>query len=357
MKVRDMSLGYFMNQFRKRFFLLIPAICMVLFYCTACAYSDYVPASESQPYSKVENAYADKMEIDHNDSNIYKRTVVGTLKYIDDGDKAGLKKMLCKGLLDMKDTDAEIDALMDGFKGDIKDTTYISGDLGARTTAQWSKTEAVACYESDFYVYTDKETYYFKLDMCSVNDRESDGKDSVGVTRLQVMTLDKKYGMKVESGYKDGSTEYTDKYIYGDGTTKDAKTKIVGVSPCNIFSDYGSSDGYEVLNTSKGWDNNDVWKPTGTKDSISMEDLKKIDYTDEKAVREVFNSMEQYATTEDDTHCRLYNLKDSDKKVHVYSDNYGDGDEGYRVKFVQIIDISELYEEQDREYIYNYKDK
>ena len=201
MKVRDMSLGYFMNQFRKRYFLLIPAICMVLFFCTACAYSDYVPASESQPYSKVENAYADKMEIDHNDSNIYKRTVVGTLKYIDDGNKAGLKKMLCKGLLDMKDTDAEIDALLDGFKGDIKDTTYISGDLGARTTAQWSKTEAVACYESDFYVYTDKETYYVKLDMCSVNDRESDGKDSVGVTRLQVMTLDKKYGMKVESGY------------------------------------------------------------------------------------------------------------------------------------------------------------
>ena len=88
-----------------------------------------------------------------------------------------------------------------------------------------------------------------------------------------------------------------------------------------------------------------------------MEDLKKIDYTDEAAVREVFNSTEQYATSEAGNHCRLYNLTDSDKKVHVYSDNFHDGDDSYRVKFVQIIDISELYEKQDREYIYNYKDK
>ena len=81
--------------------------------------------------------------------------MAGTLKYIDDGDKAGLKKMLCNGLLDMDDTDVGIDALLDGFKGDITDTTYISGDLEAKKTAQWSKTEAVACYESEFYVYTD----------------------------------------------------------------------------------------------------------------------------------------------------------------------------------------------------------
>ena len=89
----------------------------------------------------------------------------------------------------------------------------------------------------------------------------------------------------------------------------------------------------------------------------ALEDLKKIDYTDEAEVRNVFNSMEQYATSEEDTHCRLYNLTDSDKKVHVYSDNYYDGDDSYRVKFVQIIDISELFDKQDREYVYNYKEE
>jgi hypothetical protein len=67
--------------------------------------------------------------------------------------------------------------------------------------------------------------------------------------------------------------------------------------------------------------------------------------------------LEQYAISKDDTRCRLYNLSDSDNKVHVYSDNFSDGDEGYRVKYVQIIDISELYGKQDREYVYNYKDK
>lgn len=336
---------------------LLILIISVLF-LTGCSLSDVVPEPESQPYSMIEKPYKDRTEIDHHSENIYKRTVAGTLKYIDDGDKAGLKKMLCKGLLDMDDTDTEIDALLDGFKGDITDTTYITGDLGARKTAQWSKTEAVACYESEVYVYTDKETYYVKLDMCSVNDRESDGKDSVGVTRLHVTTLDKRYGMKVESGFEDGgATEFIDKYTFGDGATKDVNTKIVGVNKCSILSEYGNSNGYEVLNTSKVWSDNDVWKLTGTTDSISLEDLKKIDYTDEVAVREVFNNTEQYATSEENTHCRLYNLTDSDKKVHVYSDNFHDGDDSYRVKFVQIIDISELYEKQDREYVYNYKDK
>ena len=199
--------------------LLILIISVI--FLTGCSLSDVVPEPESQPYSMIEKPYKDRTEIDHHSENIYKRTVAGTLKYIDDGDKAGLKKMLCKGLLDMDDIDTEIDALLDGFKGDITDTTYITGDLGARTTAQWSKTEAVACYESEVYVYTDKETYYVKLDMCSVNDRESDGKDSVGVTRLHVTTLDKRYGMKVESGFEEGgSKEYQDKYTFGDGVTR-----------------------------------------------------------------------------------------------------------------------------------------
>ncbi len=346
-----------MIQYRKQTIIFIITICIDLFLFTGCSLSDVVPEPESQPYSMIDKPYTDKTEIDHHSENIYKRTVAGTLKYIDNGDKAGLKKMLCKGLLDMKDTDAEIDALLDGFKGDITDTTYISGDLEARKTAQWSKTEAVECYESEFYVYTDKETYYVKLDMCSVNDREADGKDSVGVTRLHVITLDKRYGMKVDSGFEEGgSKEYQDKYTFGDGVTRDINTKIVGVSQCSILSEYGNSNGYQVLNTSTVWSDNDVWKLTGTTDSIRLEDLKKIDYTDEAAVRKVFNNMEPYATSEGDTHCRLYNLADSDKKVHVYSDNFSDGDDSYRVKFVQIIDISELYGKQDREYVYNYKD-
>lgn len=328
-----------MYYMRKR--LVLTIFCIVLLMCTGCSVSDIVPEPESQTYSKIEKPYTNKAEINNKSENVYKRTVAGTLKYIDDGDKAGLKKMLCKGLLDMKDTDAEIDALLEGFKGDIKDTTYISGDLGARTNAQWSKTEEVACYESEFYVYTDKETYYVKLDMCAVNDRDADGKDSVGVTRLHVMTLDKKY--EADATPNDAA--------------KDIETKTVGASQCSILSEYGNSDGYQALNTSTEWSDNDVWKLTGTKDSISLEDLKKIDYKDEKAVRKVFNGMEQYAITESDAHCRLYNLSDSDKKVHVYSDNYGDGDDSYRVKFVQIIDISEPYGKQDRESIFNYKDK
>ena len=80
-------------------------------FLTGCSLSDLVPEPRSQPYSKIENPYTDKAEIDHHSENIYKRTVAGTLKYIDDGDKAGLKKMLCKGLLDMDDIDTALDKL------------------------------------------------------------------------------------------------------------------------------------------------------------------------------------------------------------------------------------------------------
>ena len=244
---------------------IVLTLCILVFMCTGCSVSDIVPEPESQTYSKIEKPYTDK---------------------------AGLKKMLCKGLNDMKDKDVEIDALLDGFKGDITDTTYISGDLGDRTYAQWSKDEPVACYESEFYVYTDKETYFVELDMCAVNDKDVDGKDPVGVTKLYVMTLDKKY----------------DADATPNDASKDVETKTVGTSQCSILSEYGDSEGYQVLNTSTEWSDNDVWKLTGTKDSISSEDLKKIDYSDENAVRKVFNGMELYAITESDSHCRLYNL-------------------------------------------------
>ncbi|MBO4578936.1 MAG: DUF5104 domain-containing protein [Clostridiales bacterium] len=347
--------GDLMTRYGKQIVVAIIAVMVLL---TGCSLSDLVPDAGSRPFSKIDKPYKDKKDIDNKSENVYMRTAAGTLEYIAAGDKAGLKKMLCKGLLDMKDTEDAVDDLLEGFKGDIKDTTYISADLGARKTAQWSKTEAVAVYESEFYVYTDKETYYLGLDVCAVNDRDSDGKDSVGVTRLHLMTLDKRYGLKLESGFKDdGPSEYTDRYTFGDGSGKDVECVIVGVSQCSIMSEFGRSDGFQVLNTGKVWSDNDVWKITGTSDSISKEDLKDLDYSDEKEVREFFNSYEQYALTEDDAHCRLYNLAGSDKKIHVYSDNYDDGDDGYKVKYVQIIDLSELYDKQNRESIYNYKDK
>ncbi len=125
--------------------------------CTGCSVSDIVPEPESQTYSKIEKPYTDKAEIDHHQENIYKRTVAGTLRYIDNGDKAGLKKMLCKGLNDMKDTDVEIDALLDGFKGDITDTTYISGDLGVGFSLQIIDISELYGKQDREYIYNYKK--------------------------------------------------------------------------------------------------------------------------------------------------------------------------------------------------------
>ena len=58
------------------------------------------------------------VEYKYNDQ-FYADTVDQLLTYIDDGDKDGVKSLLCNGLKNSDGIDADIQALIDGFEGDI----------------------------------------------------------------------------------------------------------------------------------------------------------------------------------------------------------------------------------------------
>ena len=62
------------------------------------------------------------VEYKYNDQ-FYADTVDQLLTYIDDGDKDGVKSLLCNGLKNSDGIDADIQALIDGFEGDIIRTT------------------------------------------------------------------------------------------------------------------------------------------------------------------------------------------------------------------------------------------
>lgn len=56
------------------------------------------------------------VEYKYNDQ-FYADTVDQLLTYIDDGDKDGVKSLLCNGLKNSDGIDADIQALIDGFEG------------------------------------------------------------------------------------------------------------------------------------------------------------------------------------------------------------------------------------------------
>ena len=67
------------------------------------------------------------VEYKYNDQ-FYADTVDQLLTYIDDGDKDGVKSLLCNGLKNSDGIDADIQALIDGFEGDIIRTTEYEKD-------------------------------------------------------------------------------------------------------------------------------------------------------------------------------------------------------------------------------------
>lgn len=323
---------------------------------TACSLKNLVPEdARSQPYSEVEEPWTSKDDINYNDPNVYKKYAAGFVKLLDERDEEGIKKMFSKGLLLMEDTEEELDSLLKNFKGNVKDTTYLSGSLGARGYAQWSKTEPIACYDSRFFIYTDEETYYVDFGMCAVDESSPDGRDSVGITFLYVMTLDKACNMKRDVKDKtEDSKEYLNVLTFSDGTTKEVKCKTVGTSNCCIDTEFGSGEGYTVLNLTDVWSKNEVFRLTGTKDDISLDKIKKLDYTDGKAAAEFFLAHEEYVEPNDRRH--VYNITGSDKKVMVVIGE--DDDTGEKmVTYVRIVDIMKLYSVQDKVIIYGEKKK
>lgn len=313
----------------------------------------------TQTYSAIkDDAYKSKSDIDKDDEGIYMKTVAGVIKYLDKGDADGLSKLCCDGLLDMDGTDDELEAMADGFEGKVTDTTPIGTDLGSRGFAQWSGSEPVACYDGWCYIYTDEQTYYLRISMCSVNKKDDDGDDSVGVCMIELMTIDMKYDLE-RTGVpeEEDVPEYVATYVFGDGSSEDVPFRLVGMNYCGIVSAFGDCEGYTIIDTAIGYSYN-VYKLTGTDEEIDLDDVKDLDMDDPEEMYEFFAEYEQYAVEENDGYNYFYNIEGKDDEkllVWVYG-THGDDDVPY-VAGIQVMDITKPYNDQKREEIYNSKNK
>ena len=96
------------------------------------------------------------VEYKYNDQ-FYADTVDQLLTYIDDGDKDGVKSLLCNGLKNSDGIDADIQALIDGFEGDIiRMTEYEKDTVNASSSG---KNYTSAFLSRSFYIITDKQKY------------------------------------------------------------------------------------------------------------------------------------------------------------------------------------------------------
>lgn len=294
---------------------IITVICLAGLF-TSCSIVKTEPTFKK--YSEIRDiAYTDKSEIDPavtGNHGVFQKTVAGVVKALDERDAKALKKLCCNFLLDMEETDELIDEMLDGFEGDVIDTSPIDGDFKARETALFSEDEPSAYYGDTVYIYTDKQIYYMLIDMYSVHENVPDGEDFIGVTSIRLLTLDKFYGLKRLADPIEGENNgYIDHYTFADGNEMDV-TMLRG---CFIASAYGDSSDYIV----GGFEKNNsqfVFELTGSEDEISMKDLKKIDFTDKDELEEKLFSLEPYAKTDDGTGALIFALEDSDEYIYTY---------------------------------------
>ena len=316
---------------------------------TACSGFEF---STFKYYSEVrKDAYSDRGDIDPEDHGIYIKTVAGFLNCLDDRDEDGIEDFCCERLLDMEGTDELIDALVDGFEGDIIDTSPLATDLAARKYGQWSADEPVAFYDSDLIVYTDEQTYWMSISLYSVCDNTPDGDEFVGINRIRMMTLDRRYGMEILDPEEDGEI-VIDRYSFRDGTIGE----MLLDESCGILVSYGDSSDYIAVNTAKGSSFN-VFMLTGSDDGIRRSVIDRIDFTDEEEAYETITSYEPYAMGEPSSvsnvisHYWLYSIEGSDEKLLVHFS--GSDEDDIRISYVRILDITKLVTEQREQIVYD----
>ncbi len=330
----------------------LASLCIVftmLVNLSACSFSKF---DTFRLYSEVKKeAYSGKKDIKPKEKGVYMKTVAGFLNCLDERDQKGVEGFCSKKLLSMDGSREKIEGLVDSFEGDIIDTTPLATDISARKFEQWSKTEPVVYFDDDFIIYTDEETYWVSFSFYSICKSEPDGDDLVGINRLRVLTLDRRFEMQRDAEDL-GEDHFIDKYSFRDGTT--AEMELQG--NCGILISLGDSSDYIAVNTAKGSSYN-VFMLTGCEDEISEKELKAIDYTDEEETYETFMSYEPYAKGEESStpniisHTWLYSIKGSDDKLYVHF--LGNEEEGVRVTYVRRMDITKLLTKQNAKILYD----
>jgi hypothetical protein len=105
-----------------------------------------------------------------NNNQFYADTVSRLLSCIDNGDKDGVKKLLCNALKCSEDIDEQIDNLVDGFSGDITDVTEYEKNVVAGSTS-YGVDYTSTFLDNQFYIFTDKQIYCASVSICPLDEK------------------------------------------------------------------------------------------------------------------------------------------------------------------------------------------
>lgn len=185
---------------------------------------------------KKESRVINGVEYKYNDQ-FYADTVDQLLTYIDGGDKDGVKSLLCNGLKNSDNIDADIQALIDGFEGDIIRTTEYEKDTVSASSS--GKNYTSAFLSRSFYIITDKQKYGIYIAVCPIDEKHDDGEDLVGVYNISINTLD---------------------YECGDIERNTVNTIEIADHNCCVASGYGDSSNYLVAQTGNKYEVVDIYR-------------------------------------------------------------------------------------------------
>ena len=302
-------------------------------------------------YSEIkDDAITDKDDIEYRDKGVFMKTCAGFVNALDDRDARGIEKLCSDKLLSMDGTEDMIEEMIDGFEGDVIDTSVLPTDLSANTYSQWSKTDPIDYFDADFFIYTDEQTYWVTLSLYSIIGDD----DLIGLNRIRILTIDKRFNMEVTvpEGLEEG--EGVNLYLFEDGTT----AEMVYEDSCGMLVCYGDSSDFIAVNIGVGTAY-EVFRLTGGGDEIDRDDIDDVDWKDEEEALEFLEDYEPYAVGRDSavegyySQARFYLIDGADEMLYVNIN--GDG-VPEKVIFAEIFDPTETFSKDKAEVLHSSKD-
>lgn len=224
---------------------------------------------------------------------------------IDDGDKDGVKALLCSALKNDENIDEYVDTLVDGFEGDIVSTTLYK--RFQTPNSSYGEGYNSAFMNTEFYITTDETVYKVYIALCPIDEKHDDGEDIVGIYEIQIETLD---------------------YASEDRERPEFDIVEVAEHVCYVKGFYGESSGYLPVQSGMNQDFIILYRILpDSGEGGSYEDILNWTSRDAEAFKEAFgepyaecvrNDMTSYGTDG-----YLYKLTDSEKyaAVTVYKDS------------------------------------
>ncbi len=269
----------------------------------------------------------------HYNNQFYADTVTQLLTCIDEGDKEGVRTLLCSALKNNESIDENIEGLVDGFEGDIIRVT----EYGQNSTSSGSygNDYTSAFLSKEFYITTDKQVYNAYVAICPLDEKHEDGEDVVGVYVIHIETLD---------------------YDSGDREIPDFDSIEVAEQDCYVQAFYGESKDYLPVQSAMNKDGIVLYRILpNAGNGGNYADMLNWDSRDFDRFKTVFG--EPYAAcTRNDMKSLIadgyiYKLKDSEKyaSVTVYRDSG-------EINTLRIMDINRYRNDKEDDVILDHEE-